>query len=256
MVGSDIEEAGTFIFKMPAGYSQTMTFLNHGIMEWAGGTVTAGGNTLTSPLEAGVYSSFTFAANQGTEMVVKVHDKYSLTKVELRANNTSATRLMADGDLSELAYNPELEELETWYNTKVKFNIDKLFGQKNADTLVKLDVGHGDYEGYNIEGNIESLIKHIHLTTLNVNRSKFVYGELQKLAEGQCQNGRIDGTLIIPNKYTGMTWRGIPSHYGPFATSNAVAIKYTSTGCEVRKNDASGDLVATYTKANNTWSYE
>lgn len=96
-----------------------------------------------------------------------------------------------------------------------------------------------------ITGKIEDFAPLINLTTF-LCTLKNVSGNLEDFIAGQCKAGRISGTLSFNS-----IWSKI--HFNGASFNKYFGITYTDTGATVTIND---EVIATYTKATNTWTYQ
>lgn len=103
-----------------------------------------------------------------------------------------------------------------------------------------------------VKGSIVNFGYSTSLTYLALQRrGGFITGKVESMVSGMSKLGRTSGTLQMDLRYNANTFHNLPVED---STSGYLNVEFSATGATVK--DASNNLLATYTKSSDTWSYE
>lgn len=103
-----------------------------------------------------------------------------------------------------------------------------------------------------VKGRIVNFAYSTSLTLLALQRrGEFITGKVESMVSGMSKLGRTSGILQMDLRYNANTFRNLPVEN---STSGYLNVEFSATGATVK--DANNTLLATYTKASDTWAYE
>lgn len=172
--------------------------------------------------------------------------------LKLYGGNDSPQIIHINGEyINSMLYSGVLDEL--YFPSPITTNGLKLVISDMVDSHINLKsfaiATNSDIE---VRGNVADLGNMTNLNTLYLQRrAGFITGRVEGMVAGMSKLGRVSGTLVADLRYDACTFHSLPVED---STSGILNIEFSSTGATVK--DASNNLLATYTKASDTWSYE
>ena len=123
-----------------------------------------------------------------------------------------------------------LESIQNW------INLEQLYFQKQ-----------GAFNSIQVSGNIGTIVgKMTKLSSIWFNGAPNIVGSIESVVENQCSNGRTSGTLTVRTNSI------VTLNSTNLADSTNLVLTYSTTGCNI---SIDSNVVATYNKSTNTWTY-